>query len=496
MSLFDYLGMKLDLNDLDTPQKYGAKADGVSDDYAAIAAMIEANQGKTVYFPAGVYCVSQPIKTHAENSLFTNLLLNPSAVVRPSAVMEYLLDYGGIGDRTGTPVKKYITGGMFDASNGKITSAVIHLDSHTSLVDLSNCDIKAKGCSGLLIGDPDNIVPTDANVHNLMIRSDAAENTKSGILLYGTDNNINNVRSYYFGINVDVMVGGQFLSDVHTLASGDGGSNQVAYHLHNADCYLSNCYGDSEETCFKMTGNNVSSLFLCNFFYYSYRANKTTVFDVESSARIKVSGMHVNCRAGNVHVGIKIPYNTFPNIINGLCFDVDGLIINGAQYMQDGDPLKGMQTNAKGICFLPTQLTNGSWYKVGSLAAVNTSSHVIELVSNGGRTEIPLSIHCASDGTMSADVASGRIVTTDSGVYQIGYKLQNSGFDSTQAYPLIGVYIKRTSGASRTLYGFNLWSNYMAQMSPSGGGLETLATASIVPDVVATVDCNDGTVGN
>lgn len=478
----------------DIPQKYGAVADGIADCSAAIAQLLAANVGGAVYFPEGIYGISEPIKTYPYYDKGVNITFHPNAKIVPLTTMEYLLDIGALTEDTvSARGKKIIRGGIFDAYNGLVTKAVIHIRRGVQNIDFSDATIFASGCDGILVGDSGGSSSTDSYLHDLYIRHAGVANSHSGILFYSNDNNIENCRVYYFGTNINCQTGGQFFTDIHTLANGTDTIEQVTL-LAKGEIFLTNFYGDSEDVFIKAVSGSIPRLFMNNCNYYSYKDNDVVIFDIEEGAKIKANGLCVTCRANTEYTGVKLPYSSFKDVLNPANFDVNGLLLHNPQYLKDGDPLKGMRTNGKDTFFLPTSMTNGTWYRVGAIATNDTSSQVIELISSAGKTEIPLSVRCSSSGTLSADATSGKIITTDSGTYQIGYKLNNSGFDSASEYPLVDVYIKRLSGASRTLYCFGIKSNYMARISPSGEMNVALSSANMTPDIICTVDCDNGTV--
>lgn len=485
--LYDYIGATVDA---DTPQKYGALADGVHDCSSAIAQLITANVGGTIYFPEGVYGISEPIKTYPSYSKGVNIILHPSAKIIALSSVNYLLDIGSLSETGGTGRgKKVVQGGIFDANNGNVTNAAVRINAQN--IDFSGATILTTGCNGVEVGESGVSKSTDAYLHNLFIMHGNVRNTDSGIILYANDNNVSSCRVYYYGVNLNSFGGSELFTDVHTLANGQGGADQVTL-LTSSDVYLTNCYGDSEDTFIRTRSGTSPRIHLNNCIYYSYKTNDVVLFDISNTAKIKINGLDLTAKNAS-YIGVKMPYSSFKDVLNPLCFDVEGLWINNPQYIRNGDPIKGLQTNGKDPFFLPTSMTNGTWYKVGSIAVNDTVSHVIRLITSGGKTEIPLSVRCSSGGTITVNVASGKVSTTDTGSYQIGVTLANSGFDSSTDYPIVDVYVKRSSGSSRTIYAFNMESNYMARVSPDAEGV-ALSSASVTPDKTATINCDTGTL--
>lgn len=481
------------ISEYNTPQAYEGVADGVTDCSTAIEALLAANIGGTVYFPEGVYAISRPIKTYPYYDKGVNIIFHQSATVIPLAEMEYMLDIGGLSQDTKIGRgKKIISGGRFETNNGLVTKAAIHINTKAADVDLSNMSILTTGCSGINIGEEGVAGSTDAYLHNLYIRHGNVANLNSGIIFYADDNNVSDCRVYYYGINLNCQKSVTFC-DIHTLANGVEDAEQVSL-LAAADVYMTNYYGDSEDVFVRAVSGKSPCIFMNNCMYFSYKANDVTLFDLTSASKLKVNGLSITCKANTEYTGIKIPYSAFEAVLNPSRFDVEGLLIKNPQYMRNGDPLKSMQTNNKNTFFLSTTLNTGTWYLVGALAVNDTNNHIIRIKSGNGFTDIPLSVKCTSAGVLSADIASGKIITTDSGVYQIGYKLTNSGFDSSSEYPLINVYIKRVSGGNRTLYRFDLESNLMAKISPNGDYLAALSSVSVTPDIICTIDCDNETV--
>lgn len=481
------------ISEYNTPQAYGGVADGVTNCSTAIEALLAANIGGTVYFPEGVYAISRPIKTYPYYDKGVNIIFHNSATVIPIAEMEFMLDIGGLSqDANSSRGKKIITGGRFETNDGLVTGAAIHINTKAANVDLSNMTIMTTGCSGIIVGEEGVSGSTDAYLHNLYIRHGNEANVNSGILFYADDNNVSDCRVYYYGINLNCKKSVVFC-DIHTLANGVANADQISL-LAAADVYLTNYYADSEDTFIRVPTGKSPCLFLNTCMYFSYKSNNVVLFDLTEKSKLKVNGLSVTCRANTEYTGIKMPYSAIDSILSPSAFDIDGLQIKNPQYMKNGDPLKGMRTNDNNTSFYPTAMATGTWYLIGALAVNDTNSHSIKIRSDKGITEIPVSIKCTSAGTLSADTASGKIITTDGGIYQIGYKLINTGFDSASEYPLVNIYIKRVSGGNRTLYRLDMESNLMARISPNGEYTGTIASSTDTPDIICNVDCDSETV--
>lgn len=484
------------VSELNTPQQYGAIADGVSNCSPAIKELITNNAGGTIYFPAGTYAIMEPIVTdsHVDNNV--NMIFDPSAKIVPLKAMDYLLDYGGT--VTNTQILKtrkvFICGATFDASDTKLNKAAVRIGSYVCNAVFCNCRILTKETDGLIVGETSHVVPTDAYIKDVLIRNSTSDNTNNGLVLNGTDNNIENARVYCYNTNILCNAPTQFFNKIHTLAN-DNGNDQVSMYLKSGvQAVLSTYYADSEETFIKTEDN--CFIIASNCYYYSYRDNLTTMFNVGSGTSIKLSGLYVRCKAGtNEHIGIIVPYNDLKIVADKSMYNVTGLVINGLQYMRPGDILKGMLSSDNSLTFADTTLALNTWYHVGTMAMDENIWKQFEFVCSGMQTIIPLDIKCSNSGVLSANLGSGKIQTNDDATYKVGFSLHNTGFDASIDYPRVDVYIQRTTGSTRVLEYFKVLSKCNIPISTiTCSSSSTLETASASPTITFSIDCTNKTI--
>lgn len=114
----------LAIKDYVTPQMYGAKGDGVTDDTLALQTAIDENNGHVVFIPDGTYMISAPLTM--ENN-YCCLELSTNAIIKPVTNMDYLLYF----HRTTEQNLQYIRGGIWDgdgrAKNGIFVKYVANL---------------------------------------------------------------------------------------------------------------------------------------------------------------------------------------------------------------------------------------------------------------------------------------------------------------------------------------------------------------------------------
>ena len=497
MSIYDYLGNIIIDTDTQIPQMYGAKGDGITDDYNAIASAIEANKGGTLYFPKGTYKISSPIKTYPSDQNFTHLIFHPQANIVPSSQMDYLIDIGGISETWNRQIgansrKKILCGGVLIANNGNVNIAAVHISNNTADVDMSFMDIHTKDCSCLLLGDSTGTVKsTDCYVHNCNMCHDNAENQVSGIIVRSYDNNFSDLRINFHKIGMEIYGGGQYIDNVHTLATNKQ-SDGISFLTHNASVHFVHCYGDSEGTFLKAESNALVDMIDCQ--YYSYWGHNVVFFDLSGTAKIKVRGLTLDCIANYTNIGTKTPYASFASQFNDKNFDVNGVVIGNSQYLRDGDPLKGTQNVGCKNAFAQTAMTQGTWYELGNFAVDTASWNNIEVIINNRYTRIPVSVQCSNEGALTLNIGSGNLITDDSGSYQLGFSVLNSGFDASTDYARIGVYLK-PNNTGKTIQSITLLTNQSNPISThSADPSSALRTYSGTPSTIVNVNCDNKTV--
>ena len=448
-----------------TPQMYGNTGD-------AIKTAIDNNQGGTVYVPAGEYRITSPITTGNKENTFTDLILDPSAVIIANQYMRYMLEIGGANTESGSQTEEYgaqkkiVKGGVWN-SNNHVSHAVIIIHSilknqlissgssatitmNTKNVDISDCRIIATRCNddnvlnsgtpvhnicvGLCVGEClgsgtsgvvanayNTLKSLDAYIHHLVIENGdkptndktSAENQSTGLLLNALDNDIDNVRVYYFTDMVTIY-GSNIISNIHTLgvAMDVYAGIMRSFYIKNASTVkFDKCYGDTTDTFISIDaaalGTNLD-IQQCHFYQYAnaYRPMKFISADYTGatsdstnmikSSKIRINGLYYDPKqqASNQYSNNKSRYygdyqdgiyinsaaensahggSVLAAVTSPLNLYMENIVIGNSQYIKNGDVLKGAAFVRNGYSgFRKTTLeqsgtsANSYWYKVGT----------------------------------------------------------------------------------------------------------------------------------
>jgi len=506
-----------------TPQMYGAYADGVHDDLGAIQRAINANRGKTLYFPAGVYVISDQIRIgwadandpvygnaafpndilNSNNKSYTDLIFDPSAVIKAGndipegseghvawagsyesprgmiLIGEYNwheIQYKKLQNGEAIPSgdirrsfirkarKKVFKGGVFD-SNRKYVSWIIQVSQDVVDFDMSDSVLLATNATaGLSVGSPNwkkrstdggetwsyynasdveiargtdssgnkvsfEAASMDAYIHHITIlkyyynkdelpqiykeASPINHNRASGILIYSSDNNFDNIRVYYFKRQIKFTRGsGNYFSDVHTLGLKQGetdnnGSVTLAYdsthygvetsgfHIeHKTKIVLDQCYVDSDSyflyeeeesnhtdaatgIVYASGAGSVIEISQCTFYMYEGNNRTMRAFHLAAGevSKLFVDGFYMAAKGDfdkekhiNRHTGIELSCTMpktnnvetggyFEQQVNSCNMSLERIRIDWPNRLIRGDLLKGPLSGEKGsVLFKPTNL--------------------------------------------------------------------------------------------------------------------------------------------
>lgn len=466
---------ELIFDDVLNVKQIGAKTNIKESSSDILEKAIEITKGKTLYFPEGIYYISSPIKTYQSTANFNNLIFDKKAIIKPLNQLNYLLDIGGIEEVFDYEVgnKKFITGGIFDASENVSISA-IKIEQNIKDLQFENSQIYSN-CNGIICGD--NLSSSqDLYINHVIIKHTNIENEHSGIIINSNDNSLSNIRVYYNQKAIVVNGESNYLNDIHTLANNLQ-NNSIGIEINRQVIFISNSYIDSEDIAFKI--NFEGCYFnLTNCCYYSYRYNKMIAIDIKSYARLYITNFKINCKTLNdneKHIGIKLPFKYLPSQLSKAYSVIKGLGIEYSENMRDGDILKGFMNSDCNIPNFYSQyyissnnndiMEKDKWYYIGSFPCDNKILKNIEFIASNRKSYYPINIYCNSFGEINSDIGSGNADTDDSSSYMLGYNLINPDFDSNEDYPIISLFLKNTSSLTRYLQYFKLKSMYNVPIS-------------------------------
>ena len=223
---------------------YGATGNGVTNDYAAIVATVNAAAATngTVYFPGGIYLVDSTIVVPYN----VNLLLDFSATVRAGAALTYLVETDG----TNFPQNQWIYGGIFDCNNQATNGIFLRQYRHFVVQN-----VNVINCSGTAywIGDNSLGGGFEAFLINVRAFNSAAFTVGSGsigILISSgvSDNRVQQAVLVGFQTGVSAQSGGNRFYDIHPWAYAASGSLLTAFDDNGNGNVWEQCFADTPNT--------------------------------------------------------------------------------------------------------------------------------------------------------------------------------------------------------------------------------------------------------
>lgn len=297
--LDDYINVKL----------FGAKGDGVTDDYNSIQDCINNHPGKTIYFPDGTYIISEHISTSAIETEKNYLLLSKKAIIKASDNFSdiWLIEIGDRGTGGGYSDSFYHTGvegGTLDC-NGRCSG--LH-SVNTHMARFTDINIVNATIIGMQI-DKANNSSSDTYVDRIYVHGIDANNIESiGFLITGNDNMFSNCRTTGFCTGMKLIGGGNYLYSCHPLVGvTENFDSSIGFHIKSNDNTLTNCYSDNFATGVLQDGNY--RCFIRDFFcyWYSNTDNLHACFRVSGQTKLFkliVDGLHVTWPSNGSNYGI------------------------------------------------------------------------------------------------------------------------------------------------------------------------------------------------
>lgn len=466
----------------------------------AIQNCIEYNKGKEVIFPSGHFYITEPIKTYQSKDNFTNLIMKTDTIISALDPVSCILDIGGIDETFPYEVgyKKFVTGGKLIATSN-VTNCVIKIEQNVKDLELSHLFAIYNNCDGLIIGD-NNSSSQDCYIHHVNLEHSNVANENSGLIVNSNDNHISDCRIYYNKKAVVNNVGGTFYNNIHTLANNL--QNDSVSFTTSKNMFMSNCYGDSEDIFIKVISSqqNTPRIIMTNCEYYSYRTNKMTVFDIDYACRLKITNLFVYLKEGNEHIGIRCPYDALRTQLSQEFLDCNGITIENAEYMRNGDIFKGLTVHEKGKTCFDQQysgktMTKDVWYLLGYFTASVRVFNNFEITLSNRKSIYPIKVTSNTQKNFSIDIGVAKANTEDPASYEIGYKLINPDYDVSSDYPRIAVFFKVTSNQTRFIEDYKIFGSDLIPLSTETNRPTTdLQTTETEPDVKYSINGSDKTI--
>lgn len=256
----------------------------------------------SVSLSSGNYTITKPILIPAGKTLNGN-----NAIINKS-----FTDYGVIiGNDPTLGDTNYAITGLFNITiNCNNAGSGVLINSKRS--NLQNIKIRNSVISGIDIFKPDySGSPSDCQINNIDIfKDDGATYSNYGMRIFGSDNNISNVRTLFtkIGFYISDRGASTFFTDCHPLAFSseiDGWLDSIGWDDYSNNTFISNCYADNFCTCYKANNQN-SMLSICNLKYFCWEYTRQAVRTFLSLN----SGMLVN------GVGLDVPVNSTIKKVN------------------------------------------------------------------------------------------------------------------------------------------------------------------------------------
>lgn len=438
---------------------YGADPTGTEYSDDAIASAIEANKGGQIYFPSGTFLISRPIKTYDAVKEAVSIYMESDTIIKTDIEnMECIFDIGALQsiypDRY--PAKTYnriIYGGVIDATNCQY--AIIIED---RAIQYTIDNITCINCTNGIRISRNNNLSQDTVITNSYIVGKGSEYEGTGILIYGNDNIMNNVKIYFFQKAVYNLGASTRLLHSHALAiyrTGTSGEefNNIYQNTCTVDCrgyiYIDDFYSDGY---YRMVDIH-APIFIQNSEFYNY-----TGLENRDVSVFKINTQTGPIRIMNNLITILQPENTskvidlsdnfittssrlYNLIVTG--FIVSNNIIKGKQYLYNGDI--GFNDN-KNIVTPKVYMSNNSqividtWYVAGYIVTPDTIQSNLELHIGGDHINIEYFVSGSSATILRAEKLDSTVS---------GYEVKLEHITDNNNYHVYAVCFRQTYGTAK-----------------------------------------------
>ena len=375
--------------------QHGIKNDG-SEIGKELNDLVKANYGRTLYFPPGVYRLSEPIVLPYDYSKNVNLILDHNAEVTSSKQLEALLKIG-FSEMKNTSLMRlfsFVEGGTFNAENADIGIWVNGLKQLVSLRTLNVINCHGTHIKISVTGDFQGTGSSDTKLDNVTIQGMSSNEKNYGIYIDRSccDCKISDCFIYGTGCALYTASAGHVINNVHILswvASGgkDNGKDNFkgteGMRIESGGFFTFNeIYFDTTDKDL-VIGNFSPSIILDKPMSYSWFKGLGSSFvyrpsDYKSKFQLKVSGGNIDL--GNKSQNFKvmdiardlIPLDTDKNI----SFSDNNLMNPGKLYPLDHIlmmKIRGIRSDLVTSSTLPFE---PEWNSLGAIAPGHSWNHL------------------------------------------------------------------------------------------------------------------------
>lgn len=247
--------------------------------------LVKQSYGKTLYFPAGTYTLTEPIVLPMDYAKNVNLLLDKNATIRSAGHLDALLKVG-FSERTYKSregrLSSYVEGGQWDcrdADNGIYVNAMKQMVQlrDLTLFDGDKCHIRVQAYEGEAPGS------SDTKIDNVTIQGRSSDSDSYGIY-FGAKTNDNKVTNcFIYGTRCAIYseCSGQLINNVHILSCyrpggyvaprGERFNKTVGIYLKSSGFnHFNQIYFDTVDRGIVVASGHTPSLVLEKCIWYSY----------------------------------------------------------------------------------------------------------------------------------------------------------------------------------------------------------------------------------
>lgn len=269
--------------------------DGVTNVAQQLQELIDNNPNRTIFFPDGVYLISEPLQTSSDPSKTVSFVLSPYATIKADAerwlsnrAMICLGAKGNNGNGENIHSHTSFKGGVIDGSG--ITNGIyIESGIQTVIADTFITNVIV----GIHIREGSNNGSADADISNVNIYGNGSAESV-GVIVDAHDNTFTNMRIGKVHRGFVINRGANVLRNIHPLFYSTADINSsIAFEDNHGTNWYDFCYSDQFRTSFRLAGGARSFFRDCYVFYYGDEGDNHTVFSTDGAFNSVVDTLRV-----------------------------------------------------------------------------------------------------------------------------------------------------------------------------------------------------------